>query len=385
MNKANIFWQTYLNLENEILDLSKYIYITDTTTKIDSRTKTIKNVECKHQLDTYSSYIADLLVRCCVEIEAISKELYFDNGGTKARGSTDLYFDTDCIALLNAKWNIGDKIVMVVASNFNLTKEENRILTPLNKADVRSKTVWAKAYQAVKHDRYNSLYLGNIKALLHAAAALYLLNIYYRDLKLYVKYKDYKQMDMSLGSKLFTLKIPNEAYQMWYGNIPSASDSPYIIKYTDTAYKHIKELQQKEYDAKNEYWLAQPELREPEFIKQINDAKEQEKNDPLKRVMEFWELCKYRLNKKIPKSLPFEERKKLFCASSEWNSHIRQINKHLEEDELTEENIQEEIDHAGIQMGITLEQSFDTNWISYAMFNAECEVMLDKGNIKYEL
>ena len=68
MNKANIFWQTYLNLENEILDLSKYIYITDTTTKIDSRTKTIKNVECKHQLDTYSSYIADLLVRCCVEI-----------------------------------------------------------------------------------------------------------------------------------------------------------------------------------------------------------------------------------------------------------------------------------------------------------------------------
>ena len=123
MNKANIFWQTYLNLENEILDLSKYIYITDTTTKIDSRTKTIKNVECKHQLDTYSSYIADLLVRCCVEIEAISKELYFDNGGTKARGSTDLYFDTDCIAFLNEKWNIGDKIFLVFASNFNLTKE----------------------------------------------------------------------------------------------------------------------------------------------------------------------------------------------------------------------------------------------------------------------
>lgn len=52
-------------------------------------------------------------------------------------------------------------------------------LTPLKKADERSKTVWSKAYQAVKHDRYNSLYQGNIKALLHSEAALYLLNIYY--------------------------------------------------------------------------------------------------------------------------------------------------------------------------------------------------------------
>ena len=70
MNKANMYWQTYLNLENEFLELSKYIYITDTTTKIDNRTKTVKNVECNNQLETYSSYIADLLVRCCVEIDS---------------------------------------------------------------------------------------------------------------------------------------------------------------------------------------------------------------------------------------------------------------------------------------------------------------------------
>lgn len=385
MNKANMFWQTYLNLENEILNLSKYIYITDTTIKIDSHTKTIKNVECKHQLDTYSSYIADLLVRCCVEIEAISKELYFDNGGTKIRGSNDIYFDTDCLALLNNRWKIADKVVMVVASNFNLQKDENRILTPLKKANERSKTVWAKAYQAVKHDRYISLYLGNIKALLHAAAALFLLNIYYRDLKFYVKYQEYKKMDMGLGSKLFALKIPNEANQMWYGNLPVALDSPYIIKYTDTIYKKIKDLQQKEYNAKNEYWKNQPELKEPEFIQQFWEAKEREKRNPSQKVIELWELCKYRINKKIPKLLPFEERKKLFCASTEWNNHIRQINKHLEENELTEENIQAEIEQAGILMGISLEQSFSTNWIKYALFDADCEVILDKGNIKYEI
>lgn len=190
MDKANMFWQTYLNLENETLEVAKYIYITDTTTKLDNRSKTVKNIEDERQLLTYSSYIADLLVRCCVEIEAISKEMYYDNGGAKARGSIDLYFDTDCIALLNQKWNLSNKVVMIVASNFNLLKDENRNLTPLNNADKRSKTIWAKAYQAVKHDRYNSLYLGNIKALINAMAALYLLNIYYRDIKLTVKYMD---------------------------------------------------------------------------------------------------------------------------------------------------------------------------------------------------
>ena len=34
MDKANMFWQTYLNLENETLEVAKYIYITDTTTKL---------------------------------------------------------------------------------------------------------------------------------------------------------------------------------------------------------------------------------------------------------------------------------------------------------------------------------------------------------------
>lgn len=29
MKKSEIFWQTYLNLERELLELSKYVYITD--------------------------------------------------------------------------------------------------------------------------------------------------------------------------------------------------------------------------------------------------------------------------------------------------------------------------------------------------------------------
>ena len=55
------------------------------------------------QLDVYSMKIADLLVRCAVEIESLSKELYWSNGGQKQYdlngNERKLYFDTDCIKL----------------------------------------------------------------------------------------------------------------------------------------------------------------------------------------------------------------------------------------------------------------------------------------------
>ena len=390
MDKANMFWQTYLNLENEILELSKYIYITDATTKTDSKTKAVKSVDCKHQLETYSSYIADLLVRCCVDIEAISKELYFDNGGTKTRGSIDLYFDTDCIALLNKKWKIADKVVVVVASNFNLTKEENRILMPLKKADERSKTVWAKAYQAVKHDRYNSLYLGNIKALLQAMAALYLLNIYYRDIKFSTKYLEIHKLDMSLGSKIFSLKMPNQKAivdvinDIEQEDLLTSGDSPYIAKYTDGYYKQVLTARQKYLDDLKSYLLNQPEMKEQSFRQQFTDAKAIEEKDPTKRVIPLWELCKYRINKKAPASLSFEERKTAFVQSAEWNGYIRKQNKHLPESELTPDNIQSEIDAAGIYFAMEIDQSFSQQWMYKAFTEGYCEVILDKGNVKYK-
>lgn len=390
MDRANLFWQVYLNLENEVLDLSKHIFFTDTTTKIDNVTKLVKTVDCKHQLETYSTHIADLLVRTCVEIEAISKELYFDNGGTKTRGSNDIYFDTDCIALLNQKWKIENKVAIVVASNFNFTKDENKILTPLKNADKRSKAYWAKAYQAVKHDRYNSLHQGNVKALLHAMGALYLLNVYYKDMKLSSNYLEYRQLDMSLGAKIFALKLPNEINLIDAINgvnvceLLISTDSPYIIKYTDSAYKQIIETREKGLEEKKAYWKAQPELKEPLFLQQLLEAQQREKNDPRQRVIHFWELCKYRLNKKVPANLPFEERKRLFVQSSEWRGHIRQINKHLEENELTEANIQAEIDSAGVGMGMELDQRFEHKWIRKAFNEGHCEIVLDKGNVQYK-
>ena len=81
MEKSQLFWQTYLNLEKELLEVAKYIYITDTVTSYSKGS--LITLSCKTQLDTFSPHIADLLIRTCIEIEAISKELYFDFSGKK--------------------------------------------------------------------------------------------------------------------------------------------------------------------------------------------------------------------------------------------------------------------------------------------------------------
>ena len=101
-----LFFQRYL--EKEFLKLADYIHFSD------------------NQLGTYSMFIADLIVRCSVEIEALSKELYCMLGGNMAPtdlqgNARDLYFDTDCLDLLEQKRGISKKQIMVSTINFYFT------------------------------------------------------------------------------------------------------------------------------------------------------------------------------------------------------------------------------------------------------------------------
>lgn len=183
MNRSEMFWQTYLKIENEMLEISKYIYITDEPD--DS------------QLNVFSPYIADLLIRVCVEIEAISKELYHNLGGEKKRGYNSLKFDVECLKKIDMTYKTSKKMVYVSCPMFNLTKDNNRMFRPLNKAHKTQGTAWESAYQAIKHDRYESLSKGTVRNLLHALGALYLLNIYNRNVKLYSKYTEVSKLDFS--------------------------------------------------------------------------------------------------------------------------------------------------------------------------------------------
>ena len=374
MKKSDIFWQTYLNLEKEAIEVSKYIFFTDEV--LVNGKGGIVAQSCNTQLETFLPHIADLLVRCCVQIEAISKELYFDNGGTKARGDSSILFDEDCLKLIDIKWQTHNKTVMVVAPFFNFVKDENRILKPLKEAHKRQGTYWEKAYQAVKHDRYSSLHKGNVKAFIHALAALYLLNLYYRNDSWVTKYQDISKLDYSMGSAIFTVKPP-VANQLWHGNSPTITESPYVVSYQDADYQRIEEMQRKEEQALNDYWINQPELREPAFQAQLQEAVEREKKDPHQRVMHIWELAKYRLNKKIPNTLTFEERKVCLINSKEWNGWINQHNKHLSADELTEDNIQKEIDSVGIRWGMEIMKSFQKlEWLPIALNSEICNIYI---------
>lgn len=369
MKKSDIFWQTYLNLEKEVVEVSKYIFVTDEITKIEKGVE--KVCSCKSQLETFSPHIADLLVRCCVQIEAISKELYHDIGGTKPRGSNTIFFDEDCLKEIDIKWETHNKKVLVVAPYFNLTKEDNLELRPLKEAHKRQGAYWERCYQAVKHDRYSSMPMGNVKALIHAMAALYLLNVYYRNDSWMVKYQDLSKKDYSMGSVLFAVKPPL-ADQLWDGNHPRKSESPFVVTYQDNVYKQIDEIRKKELDDLNNNLRNQPELREKAFI-----AKFQEVNKKGGTITLFGELGKYRLHKSIPQTLPFAERKKRLINSEAWNGWVNQHNKHLSAEELTEENIDKEIDTAGYCWGMDIFKKYQRlEWIPLAMDNGLCRVYI---------
>lgn len=374
MKQSDIFFQTYLNLEQEVIEVSKYIYFTDEIpTNING---SIVSQPCTTQLETFSPHIADLLVRCCVQIEAISKELYFDNGGTKRRGDSSILFDVDCLKLIDIKWKTHNKVVMIVSPYFNLTKNENRIIRPLKEAHKKQGTYWERAYQAVKHDRYASLSKGNVKALLQALAALFLLNLYYRNDSWIVKYNDISKLDYSIGSKIFTVKPP-EASELWYGNTPIISESPYVASYQTESYERIEKMQQNEQQALSDYFNSQPELNESAFLLQLQKAYEKEQEDPRQRVIPIWELAQYRLNKKIPNTLTFEEKKDILIHSEEWNCWVNQNNNHLSPDELTEDNIQEEINTTGIRFGMEIMKNLQKfEWLPLATNSEICKIYI---------
>ena len=190
-----MFWAIYKNLEKEIIELSYKLHF------------------CDGQEYVYSIQISDLLIRTSVEIEALSKELYKTAGGDmnlrdSDGNNRDLLFDSDCLQYLDIKWKLTKKRVKVVCPTFYFKKKENLELQPLKDCNKRGKGRWKKAYQAVKHDRVNSLKLGNIGNLIRALASLYVLNIYYRN-------KTYElgtilhstPFDTRLGSDIFAASI----------------------------------------------------------------------------------------------------------------------------------------------------------------------------------
>lgn len=370
MQGLEIFWQSYLNLEDEVVKLSKYIYFTD------KKFVSSKQENCSSQLEVFSPYIANLIIQCSVEIEAISKELYFELGGEKDRQSKDIYFDEDCINLINRVYGVANKKVYVVSTFFHFFKDENKILRPLKSANKRQGNIWIRAYQGLKHDRYHSLAHGNVKVLINALAALFLLNVYAMNKEWLVDFNSVRNIDFAFGSKVFTLSAPNSK-MLWYGNEPIVSDSPYVVRYKDDFYSKLKNIQDKEKEELDTYVSAQPEMHNLEFLRELNEKRKTKPCFPLV------EIFKFRLKRECPLSLPFLERKKKLMESEIWREFITTEKQYesqfSREYAIRPDNIDEMVNSISEIYGMRkTAQIQGLKWVSMAMNAKECRVYIPK-------
>lgn len=234
MANINLFWSVYKNLENELLTLTKYIHFSD------------------KQLSVYSMHIGDLIVRCAIEIEAISKALYEQLGGNMSPvdsngNDRDLYFDTDCIDFLEQKWQLSQKKLSITSISAYFEEEDNLFICPLRKANKRgtSGCKWKQAYQAIKHNRLKSLKVATLGNLIHALGALYILNLYYKS-DIYELNNSGTNFDDRVGSSFFSVLCYSAtglsmSYEMDDNNIYtnskySLAESIYIKRYTEESY-----------------------------------------------------------------------------------------------------------------------------------------------------
>ena len=266
---SNIYWSVFKNLERNVDDLAFHIHIDDS------------------QLGVYSSKIIDIILRAAAEIESLSKELYKLHGGTKIKG---LKFDEDAIKHLNNLWLLDKKVVMISSPNCFQT---NRILMPFVKSEIRSASgtgkmtySWNNAYQNLKHDRVNSMCFGNLKYLFDILAALFVLNIYYKNEVIQLgKDKDGISFPANMGSSIFSIEFvplphlgsnnPNFGYVK-----PDKFDSCiYYIDFSEDTEKIYKESVHKFGERISELCSTHPKV--VEVVKQNGTKSDSKDNVPL--------------------------------------------------------------------------------------------------------
>lgn len=206
---------------------------------------------------------------------------------------------------------------------------------------------------------------------------MYLLNIYYRNDSWTIKYSDIYKQDYSMGSKVFSVRAPMTDGKLWNDNKPISSESPFVVLYDEDGYRRIKESQKNSNINIQEYISKQPELKESLFVDIINKEKEKLQNDPNYKFDLLGELTVYRLNKKIPDTLSFEERKKRLISSEEYNGWGYQHDEHISPDMIVEENIQEEINKIGRCWSLDLMKSLGVlKWIPMAVNEDICKICI---------
>lgn len=212
-------------------------------------------------------------------------------------------------------------------------------------------------------------------------AALYLLNLYYKQVKIDCNFQDLNNLDMSFGSNIFSLEKPDKNKLINF-DITRDINVPYILKYKDTVYKAINVAEKEETKKFIDNLLNEKEFKEQEFLEYISYFEKNKNIDSSELLQLLNKLHLFRLNKNIPENLPFIERKNLFLLTAEWKNPLRLENGYLNQNELTEDNIQKEIEKsANLNAGCVFGDLFRK--ATNLKFTGNCEILLDNGNIAY--
>ena len=166
MNSESIAYQlSYHKLEQELEALSYDIHM------------------CDEQLSVYSTHIADMILRACMDIEAISKILCMSQQDSKhVEGHR---FDSDYISSLKLQ----DESTLLIMAGQTIEKNELAICFPFRKNEERRRVAngpeqsnkqdycWNNAYQNIKHNKTCALEkYGNLRNLFYTLSALFILN-----------------------------------------------------------------------------------------------------------------------------------------------------------------------------------------------------------------
>lgn len=181
MNKE-FYLPVYKKIEKEVLQLSSAISFDD------------------DQIGVYSLDIAGIIIRCAVEIESLVKEIYRKETGGEPTGTGK------CVKWLEDNWKIAEKKVYIITPYFHF--KENIELQPFNYTNGSPEDYYA-AYNAIKHDRLKNIKKASVYVMIHALAALYILNVYYEDKKIYLGDDSHatKMLDKTSGSEIFAFEV----------------------------------------------------------------------------------------------------------------------------------------------------------------------------------
>lgn len=180
-HRVSIYFPIYKRIEQEVLKLSSAIFFSD------------------DQLMVYSLDIADLLVRCVVEIESIAKDIY------RIEEKKEPEKTSICFNWMEEHWKIDQKDVFINSPYVSF--EKLKVFEPF-KYKNKSAEDYYSIYNAIKHDRAKNLKKATVYSLIRALGALYILNIYLINKRIMLKDDDYAEnLDRTFGSQIFEINV----------------------------------------------------------------------------------------------------------------------------------------------------------------------------------